>query len=303
MKPANNDIMALPTPACLLGESPFWFPQEQALYWCDIPGRALHRWAPATAAHASWQFHTEVGACAPLASGGLLLALRCGLLRFDPATGRREWLAAPPYDVALERFNDGKTDPQGRFWVGTIWEPRDGPHAALYRFDINGLERAAEGVTVSNGLAWSPDGATMYWADTPAHTVYALDFNSARGTVSNRRAFASFAKPTGADLQGYAGRPDGAAMDAEGCYWVAMFEGGRVLRISPAGEVLRQLLLPVRCPTMPCFGGEDLKTLYITSAREKRPTEELASQPLAGHVLQLRVEVPGLPVSPARLDR
>jgi len=298
----NRDITALPTPVCLLGESPFWHPQEQALYWCDIPGRTLHHWKPDTAEHASWQFYTELGSCAPLASGGLLLALRGGLLRFNPATGRRVWLAAAPYDVAVERFNDGKTDPQGRFWVGTIWEPRDGPRAALYRFDQAGLALAADGVTVSNGLAWSPDGATMYWADTPAHVVYALDFDRARGAASNRRTFAAFAKPAGADLNGYAGRPDGAAVDAEGCYWVAMFEGGRVLRISPAGEILQEVRLPVRCPTMPCFGGDDLKTLYITTAREKRPPEELASQPLAGHVLQLRVEVPGLPVSLARLD-
>jgi sugar lactone lactonase YvrE len=143
----------------------------------------------------------------------------------------------------------------------------------------------------------------MYWSDTKAHTIHAFDFDPASGELSGRRVFASFPlKRPGQDLATYGGRPDGAAMDAEGCYWSAMFEGQRLLRLSPAGEVLRELRLPVRCPTMPCFGGADLKTLYITTARENRPAAELAEQPLAGCVLMLKVDVPGLPVNIARDD-
>ena len=210
--------------------------------------------------------------------------------------GERQRLAAPPYDPAVERFNDGKCDPQGRFWVGTVYEPRDPPLAALYCWEQGALTRRAAGITVSNGLAWGPDGHTMYWSDTKAHTVYAFDFDPVEGRLSARRVFASFApRQPGQSLDTYGGRPDGAAMDAEGCYWVAMFEGQRVLRLSPSGEVLREVRLPIRCPTMPCFGGPDLKTLYITTAREKRPPEELAQQPLAGCVLALAVGVPGLP--------
>ena len=299
-----SDISALPgVPPSLLGESPLWHPAEQVLYWCDIPGHALNRFDPKTGAHRAWPFDTDVACCAPLMEGGLLLALRSGLVRFDVEAGAAVPLTDKlPYDPAVERFNDGKADLRGRFWVGTIYEPRNPPNAALYRFDAGKLEKMAGHITVSNGLAWSPDARTMYWADTKAHAVLAFDFEPVAGALSNRRVFSQFPLKTAEqDLASYGGRPDGAAMDAEGGYWVAMFEGARVLRFAPDGTLTREVKLPVRCPTMPCFGGADLKTLYITTAREKRPTEELAREPLAGCVLQLRVEVPGLPVNTARL--
>lgn len=289
--------VAVATPA-LLGESPMWHPQERVLYYCDIPGHRLHRFDPVSQDLRHWQFDTDVSCCAPMLDGGLLLAMRDGLWRFDTVTGERSVLAVPPYEPGKERFNDGKCDPQGRFWVGTIYEPREPALAALYCFDREQLERKADGVTVSNGLGWSPNGRTMYWSDTKAHTVYALDFDPADGSLSQRRVFASFpVKQPGQDLASYGGRPDGAAVDVEGCYWVSMFEGQRVLRLSPQGEVLREVRLPVRCPTMPCFGGHDLRTLYITTARENRPAAELAEQPWAGCVLAVEVEVSGLPAN------
>jgi sugar lactone lactonase YvrE len=132
--------------------------------------------------------------------------------------------------------------------------------------------------------------------------VWAFDFDPHDGSLSNRRVFASFpVKQPEQDLATYGGRPDGAAVDSEGCYWVAMFEGARLLRLSPEGRVLREVKLPVQCPTMPCFGGPDMKTLFITSARDKRPPGELVRQPWAGCVLQMRVETPGLPVNFAQL--
>lgn len=294
-----SGVQALPGVApSLLGESPLWHPQEQALYWCDIPGHALNRFEPASGTHRRWPFDTDVACCAPVQGGGLLLALRSGLVHFDPARDHSEPLAEAPYDLATERFNDGKADPQGRFWVGTIYEPRDPPLAALYRFSDGELAKMADGITVSNGLAWSPDARTLYWSDTKAHTIYAFDFHREEGQLSNRRVFASFeVKRPDQDLATYGGRPDGAAVDTEGAYWVAMFEGARLLRLAPDGRLLQEVALPVRCPTMPCFGGADLKTLYITTAREKRPADELAREPLAGCVLQLRVDVPGLPVN------
>jgi sugar lactone lactonase YvrE len=159
----------------------------------------------------------------------------------------------------------------------------------------------AGGITVSNGLAWSPDGRTMYWSDTAAHVVHALDFDGHDGSLSRRREFARFApKPDDGGLAGYGGRPDGAAVDVEGAYWVAMFEGQRLLRLSPAGRVLQEVALPVRCPTMPCFGGNDLRTLFVTTSRKQRPADERADQPWAGCVLMARVEVPGLPVHHAQ---
>jgi len=300
--PGMTEITPLPLPPSLLGESPLWHPQEQCLYWCDIPGHRLNRYDPAQQAHAHWDFDTDIACCAPLLEGGLLLALRSGLWQFDPANGHKRRLAKPPYDPAKERFNDGKADAQGRFWVGTIYEPREPALAALYRYDQGELLKMAGDITVSNGLAWSPDGTTQYWSDTTSHTVFALDADPGDGSLSRQRVFASFPrKQAGQDLAHYGGRPDGAAVDAEGCYWVAMFEGARLLRLSPAGELLSELKLPVRCPTMPAFGGADLRTLYITTARQNRPPDELAREPWAGCVLQLRVEVPGLPAHFARL--
>jgi len=289
----------LPVPASLLGESPFWHPQEQALYWIDIPGRAIQRFDPLSLDHQRWPLPDagEPGSIAPLQSGGLLLAARDGFWRFDTRSGERELLLKPPYDPAGQRWNDGKADPQGRFWVGSLDDKR-APNAALYRFDGDRLERMVPDAAVSNGLAWSPDGRTMYWSDTKAHRIEAFDFDGSDGSLSRRRVFKQFPlKPAEGPLDAYGGRPDGAAMDSEGHLWVSMFEGQRLLKLAPDGTELASIPLPVRCATMPCFGGADLKTLFVTTARENRPADELAAQPWAGRVLQMRVDVPGLPVN------
>ncbi len=291
------DWTALPVAPSLLGESPFWHPDEAALVWCDIPGRALHRCRPGSGVHTQWLFDSEPCSAAPLAGGDWLVAFRDGLFRFNPTSGQRHRLAEPPYDTALERFNDGKADPQGRFWVGTIFEPRKPALAALYRYGAGGLARMAGDITVSNGLAFSPDGRTLYWSDTFSHRVFAFDFDGSDGTLSRQRLFAEFpVKQAGQDLATYGGRPDGAAVDSEGAYWCAMFEGQRLLRFAPDGKLLQELPLPARCPTMPCFGGPDLRTLFVTTARHQRPADELAALPLSGCVLSCRVDVPGLPV-------
>lgn len=282
---------------CLLGESPMWHPEEGLLYWCDIDAPALYRLDPLSGASRRWDLPCEVSACAPLLGGGLLLAMRDGLWRFDVHSARRVRLAPAPYDARRQRFNDGKCDPQGRFWVGSIDEPRQ-PEAALYRWDGREMTRHAGGITTSNGLAWSPDGSILYWSDTRAHTIYAFDFDPVAGSLSSQRVFCRF-EPRQAlqSLSTYRGRPDGAAMDCEGCYWVAMYEGQRLLRLSPAGQVLADIELPVRCPTMPCFGDGDLRTIYLTTARHGRPAAELADQPWAGAVLRLRVGVAGMPTA------
>ncbi len=295
-----NDWSALPVPASLLGESPFWHPTEAALYWCDIPGRRLNRWVPATATHSHWAFDSEPACCAPLPGGNLLIAFRDGLFRFNPSTGERACLAEPPYDPSEQRFNDGKADPQGRFWVGTLNEARE-PRAALFRWQAGWLQKIASDITVSNGLAFSPDGATLYRSDTTQHRIFALDLDRHDGSLSRQRVFAEFPeKQPGQDLATYGGRPDGAAVDIEGAYWCAMFEGQQLLRIGADGALLQTLPLPVRCPTMPCFGGPDLRTLFVTTARHNRPGDELAAQPWAGRVLTVRVDVPGLPVNFAK---
>jgi len=280
-----------------LGESPLWHPGEGVLYWVDIPGRRLHRFDPRDQGHRLWHFDAEPGCIVPCTDGTLLMPCRDGLWRFDPAKGRRDLVCPPPYDPAGERFNDGKADPQGRLWVGTIHDHKQ-PRAALYRWDGDAFERVVDGATTSNGIAWSPDGRTLYWSDTPRHEVFAFDVDAATGALDRRRSFARFEpRDPARPIEHYGGRPDGAAVDVEGAYWVAMFEGARILRLSPTGDVLCEIALPVRCPTMPCLGGPDLRTLYVTSARAHRPPQELSATPLAGCVLQFRVDVPGLPVN------
>lgn len=286
----KQDIQALGSHRCLLGESPLWHPSEQVLYAVDIPGRQVLRWRAGVDAPDVWPQDAEPGCIAARAGGGLLVARRDGLWALDTTTGAQTVVAPPPYDPARLRFNDGKVDPAGRLWIGSISDARE-PEAALYRFDGKTFAAQVSGLTTSNGLAWSPDGRRMHWSDTKAHRIYVADAND----LSSPRVFAEFKPRTPGEA--YGGRPDGAAMDAEGCYWAAMFEGGCVLRIAPTGEVLQRVELPATCPTMPTFGGPDLRTLFITTAREKRPADELEREPLAGAVLQLRVDVPGLPAN------
>lgn len=291
------DIHALGTHRCLLGESPLWHPIEQQLYAVDIPDRQVLRWRAGADTPDVWPQDAEPGCIAARADGGLLVARRDGLWTLDPASGVQQRVSPPPYDPARLRFNDGKVDPAGRLWVGSISDARE-PEAALYRFSDGGFAAQVPGLTTSNGLAWSPDGRCIHWSDTKAHRVYAADFDVASSTLSSPRVFAEF-RPRAAG-EAYGGRPDGAAMDAEGHYWAAMFEGGCVLRLAPTGEIVQRIDLPVTCPTMVTFGGADLRTLLITTAREKRPADELAREPLAGAVLQLRVDVPGLPATLTR---
>lgn len=280
-----------PTPATL-GESPLWHPAEQCLYYIDIPERQVLRLDPASGDLRRWQLDSEPG-CIALTEGGLLVAQRNGLWRLNTATGAHTLLAPAPFDSARQRFNDGKPDAQGRFWIGTIDDARLA-EAGLYCFAGGVMAQKAGGIVTSNGLAWSLDHTRLYWSDTKAHEIYKLAFDQATGRIGEREIFAKFApRVPGQSLSDYGGRPDGAAVDSEGCYWVAMFEGQRLLRLSPEGELLRELRLPAACPTMPTFGGADLRTLYITTARQKRPAEELVAQPWAGCVLQVRVEVPG----------
>lgn len=287
----EHDIQALGTHRCLLGESPLWHPTEQQLYAVDIPGRQVLRWREGVEAPDVWPQDAEPGCIAARAQGGLLVARRDGLWALDTRTGAQACLCPPPYDPARLRFNDGKVDPAGRLWVGSISDARE-PEATLYRLDGAEFSAQVRGLTTSNGLAWSPDGRLIYWSDTKAHRIHVADFDAASGALSAPRVLIEF--PQRAAGQAYGGRPDGAAMDVEGGYWVAMFEGACLLRVAPDGAVLRRVALPVSCPTMVTFGGPDLRTLFVTTARDKRPADELAREPLAGAVLQMRVDVAGL---------
>ncbi|QHI99022.1 SMP-30/gluconolactonase/LRE family protein [Xylophilus rhododendri] len=291
----------------LLGESPFWHPLERLLYWVDIPGRKLLRGDPQDGRRETWDMPSEPGCIAPVRGGGLVIALRDGIYRAQNWGGTLALLARFPHDPALVRFNDGKCDSQGRFWASTVYEPKDKRGADLWCLDMRGGKAEAMlkacNATTGNGMAWTPDESGAFWSDTPRHRIHAWDYESATGVLRRHRVFRQFPpKPEGwtsaeAGARPYGGRPDGAAMDSAGRYHCAMFEGSRLLRIDADGVGESSLALPAVCPTMPCFGGEDLRTLFVTTSREKRPPEELQRTPLAGRVLQARVEVAGLPVN------
>ncbi len=274
----------------LLGECPLWHPDEAALYWIDIAGQAIHRLHPESRVHHSWSLPSEPGCIAHCAGGGLIVAMRSGLALLDTIGGTLNPIADAPYDATQMRFNDGRCDAAGRLWAGTLYDPRTEPKGSLFCIERGVIRNAGNPVTVSNGVAFSIDNRTLYHADTTAHRIMAYEFDLAGGRIGNGRVFQEFSKDKS---QHYGGRPDGAAVDSEDAYWCAMYEGGRLLRLAPSGEILQEITLPVRCPTMLAFGCEDLCTLYVTTARHKRPPEELAEYPLSGCVLSLRVDVPG----------
>lgn len=300
-----------------LGESPFWHPQEQMLYWVDISGKQVLRANVYMGTVEAWDLPSEPGCIAPAVSGGLVLALRDGVYRGASWAGPLNLIAKLGYDPTYHRANDGKCDALGRFWVGTLDETRTTRDAALYCIDARAsastgtplvdrvLGAPSLPVTTANGLAFSPDNRTLYWADTPSHTVMAWNQEPDSLALSKQRVFASFkTKPEGwssnphdANNGTYRGRPDGAAVDVFGNYWVAMFEGRRVCQFAANGDLLAEFHVPMQCPTAICFGGEDLKTLYLTSAKHHRSSAELDAFPLSGAVMSMRTEVAGLPVN------
>jgi sugar lactone lactonase YvrE len=312
MNMTSTHWQTVTTQPCELGESPFWHPHEHMLYWVDIPGRQIQRANIYMGTVETWDLPSEPGCIAPAARGGLVMALRNGIYRTHQWHGPLQLLASLNYDPAHMRANDGKCDALGRFWIGTIDETKVARNAALYTLDCRTgtplitakTDPLTLPATTANGLAWSPDGRTLYWADTPSHCVHAWDFEIDSATLTGHRTFARFdPKPPGwqfdpaPDNRGYRGRPDGAAVDVQGNYYAAMFEGRRLCKFAPDGTLLAEFDTPAQCPTMPCWGGEDLQTLFITTASHGRSAAELSTFANSGCVFSMRVEVPGLPVN------
>lgn len=273
----------------LLGEGPLWDAVERVLYWVDIKRREIHRFDPASGRDERWTVAEEVGALAVRVRGGLVVALRSGFHFFDPGSGRTTPIVLPEPGQPGNRFNDGKPDRQGRFWVGSMDDGETKPSGSLYRLDPDlSCHRVIDGIVVSNALCWSPDGRTMYHADSYQRIVWAWDFDPEQGTVADRRTFFEVRRGEGE------GAPDGATVDAEGFVWIAHWGGWRLSRVDPAGRVERVVPLPVRQPTCPAFGGPDLDRLYVTSASINLSEEQRARQPLAGAILVLDPGVRGL---------
>jgi sugar lactone lactonase YvrE len=271
-----------------LGECPLWSAAEGVLYWIDINAPSLNRFDPASGANVAMPMPESIGCYALRERGGFVVALRSGIWLCDGHGRLERQVAAAPYDVAQFRFNDGRCDPQGRLLVGTMNERRDADSAALYRLDHDfALTRLFGNMTISNGLAWSPDGRTMYHSDTPARTIRAFDYDAATGTPARARTFVHFDAETE--------RPDGGTVDSAGHYWSALYGAGNVAEAAPDGTLVAFHRLPAMCPTMGAFGGADLCTLYVTTARQKRDDAELARFPQSGGIFAMRLAVPGLP--------
>jgi sugar lactone lactonase YvrE len=268
-----------------LGEGTLWDPNEQVLWWVDIWGKAIHRFDPATGNDEVHIAPEYVGCVGLRRKGGLVVSLANGFYFFDPRTGAYEHLGDPEADKPHTRFNDGKPDRQGRFWSGTVFEAP--PHqtefiGALYRLDKDlSVHKMVEGIGSSNGLAFSPDSRTMYYGDSNRNLVWAWDFDPVTGDIENRRVFIDTAT-TG-------GSPDGATVDAEGCYWTTLPESGKVARYDPAGKLMRTIMMPTSIPTCCEFGGKDLDILYVTSAKLRK-----LKDPMAGNLFALDVGAKGL---------
>ncbi|RST83896.1 SMP-30/gluconolactonase/LRE family protein [Aquibium carbonis] len=271
-----------------LGETPLWCERTRRLWWLDIEQPKLRWFDPATGIDGLTRLPgTFAGTQALMADGRRLLAEDLSLYALDLGTGARTDLSAvePGLD---NRLNDGRVDARGRFWVGTMDNQLHRPAGGLYRIDPDGsTTRMAEDVIVSNGIAFSPDGRTLYFTDTRRHLGFAFDLDMHDGAITNRRVFA--------DHTATGERPDGACVDVDGCIWMAFFAGGRIVRHRPDGAVDRTIPLPVTNPTCLCFGGDDLKTLYVTSATKFLTPQQRAAEPLAGALFAVHGAGQGLP--------
>lgn len=271
----------------LVGECPRWHPTERALYWVDIYEPSLNRFDPKTGENRRWAMPERIGCFAFRKAGGIIAGMQSGIAFVDLDGGvkvRRLFDLEP--DNPNSRFNDGRCDPAGRFWAGSIVESLDRRVGVLYRYDPDGTcHRMVDNLICPNGLAFSPDGRTLYHSDSRQDYVFAWDFDAKTGGIRNQRIFLAM------DMT--EGRPDGAAVDAEGYYWIAHVNGWRVARYSADGKIDRTIGLPVQRPTMCAFGGDNLDVLYVTSATYPLSETALAKQPLAGSLFSIDVGVRG----------
>lgn len=284
--PVMTDIRCVVDACNELGEGPVWDTEAGVLWWVDIKRSLLQRLAPDGSVDV-WTLPEPPAALAPRRRGGLILAVRSGFATFDPETGAVEVVHRPEPDRPGNRFNDGKCDPRGRFWAGTMDDAERERTGALYRFDPDGTcERLLDGLGIPNTLAWSADGSTFYFAETLDRVIHAYDVDLVRGSISSRRIFAHVEPP---------GYPDGSCLDAEGFLWNAEWGGGRVVRYAPDGSVDRIVEMPVDQPTSCVFGGPDLDVLYVTSARKGLSGQQLAQQEHAGCLFAVDPGVRGAP--------
>lgn len=266
-----------------IGEGPVWDDGAQVLWWVDIPAGYIHRYSPATGENETFEFREPVGCLAVREAGGLVLAAKSGFWFFDPETGERQAIGNPEADKPGNRFNDGTTDMQGRFWAGTMKDGGEPERSgAFYRLDPDlSVTRWRDGFFTTNGSAFSPDGRRMYFSDSnkAVRTIWSADYDTETGTPSEPDVFF--------DTHSVTGRPDGGTVDAEGCYWQAGIDGWQLYRISPTGEVLQTIDVPIERPSKPTFGGETLGVLFVTSLGIGLAPGTEARQPEAGSLFAI----------------
>jgi sugar lactone lactonase YvrE len=286
MTAAVRDAHCAAAVAAELGEGPVWDPIGARLYFVDILRGRVHRFDPATSSLDAYDVGQPVGAVALTERDDLMLAVRAGFARLDLATGAVTHVADVEVDRPDQRMNDGKCDPFGRFWAGTMALDERSHAGALYRLGADRrVERMLASVTISNGLDWSADGRTMYYIDSPTQCVDCFDFDVASGSLANRRTFVRIPAEHGV--------PDGLTLDSDGGLWVALWGGGAVHRYSAEALLDGIVRLPTAYPTSCAFGGPDLADLYITSAAIKLSESDRAAQPLAGGLFVCRKPLAG----------
>ena len=271
-----------------LGEGPLWDSEQQVLWWVQILEGLLHCYDPAARSNKTYDIGQMVGTVVLRARGGLILALHNGFAFFDPRTEALDMIADPEADQPENRFNDGKCDPAGRFWAGTMnLEPQQRTTGALYSLDAEGqVRKRLDQIGVSNGIVWTADSRTMYYVDSMRPTIDAFDFDLATGEISNRRSVYAVPRELGT--------ADGMAIDEQDRLWVAFFGGGGVFCIDPTvGEIVAQIELPVSNVTACSFGGRDLDELYMTTAKLGLNEQQHSAQPQAGDLFVARPGVCG----------
>lgn len=284
-----SDKAVIPVTECaaLLGEGPIWVAREGAVYWVDIELPRIWRFHAADGTLAHWTPPFRIGSLAPRTAGGFVAGSEHGFAFVDPEAGRYELIGKPETEPPGNRFNDGKVDRLGRFWAGTMDDAEEAATGALYRLDADcRWTRVDEGYRVANGPAFSPDGRCMYHTDSARRTIYRFALDE-RGQVSGREVFARFG-----EADGY---PDGMTADADGFLWIAFWDGWCLRRLSPGGECVQTLKMPIQRPTSCTFGGPDLDRLFITSARTGLSEDKLLGQPLAGALFMAEPAVGGTP--------
>ncbi len=275
-----------------LGEGPSWDADKEILYWVDIKGGLVYAHKLGNPSDKIVGRGKSISSAVPRSNGGLALTLEHGFFSLDTTSGKMEPISEPiEANVDGSRFNDGKCDPAGRYWAGTMDEKEGSPLGSLYYLAKGkGVKKVLSQITVSNGLGWSPDSKTMYYIDSPTRRVSSFDYSLQTGDISNRRIAVNF------DETKQPGVPDGMAVDAEGMIWVAHWGGARMTRWNPStGKLLETITLPADQVTSCCFGGKNLDELYITTARADLSEKVLATQPLAGSLFVTKVGVKGLP--------